>query len=84
MEFLFYSPLEQFEFSVIGGFVHEKNICELLSPLNNNNSDLAIALGKSQYREKVEAEIDQYFNFIMGFSEPRLFLNPFMRETLRE
>lgn len=80
MEFLFYSPLEQFEFSVIGGKMNNVNVYELLSPNDKKNPDLSILLGNSPYRSKLEAELNQYFHFIMGFAEPRFFLSPNMRE----
>jgi len=86
MEFLF-SPLEQFEFTLISGKVlHGTDIYESIAPLdkNYNNSDLEILLGNSPYREELKSQLDKYFNFIMGFAEPRLFLNPFMRDALYE
>lgn len=84
---LLFSPLEQFEFTLISGKVlNEIGIYDKIAPLDKNysNSDLEILLSDSPYREHLESQLDKYFNFISGFADIRMFGNPQARDTLYE
>lgn len=73
---VFFSPLEQFEFTLISGkLLKTLPFHEYLSPLDKeyNDENLGILLGDSPYREQIKEEVEKYFNFILGLVDPRMF-----------
>ena len=84
---LFYSPLEQFEFTLIGGkLLHDTGIYERLAPLDQTYLDgnIEVLLGDTPYRDYYQSKLDSYFNFIIAFAEPRLFITPVAHDTIYE
>lgn len=84
---LFYSPLEQFEFTLIGGkLLQDIGIYDRIAPLDKNyiDSNIEILVGNSPYREYYQSKLDKCFNFMIAFAEPRIFGTPYAHDKIYE
>jgi hypothetical protein len=84
---LFYSPLEQFEFTLIGGkLLQDLGIYDRIAPLDKNyiDSNIEILVGNSPYREYYQSKLDNFFNFMIAFAEPRIFGTPHAHNKIYE
>lgn len=83
IEIFLYSPLEQFEFTLISGITAQNSILELLLPIDKATSELnTLLLPQTAYREAVKENVYQMLNIFSAGLNERFYCTPKMYDEI--